>query len=154
MTIHAWEETEAKSLQSCPTLRNPVDCSQPGSSAHGISQARILEWVATSSSRQSSRPRGWTSNSCVSCTGRQITTSTTWEAQLLSTSGEKNKMALSLQIRQFFLLYILKHYTSHMTSFFSISFLKIQFLIYLKHTSAVHVCAASVTSDFLRPYGL
>ena len=32
--------------QSCPTLYDPMDCSPPGSSAHGILQARILEWVA------------------------------------------------------------------------------------------------------------
>ena len=36
----------AKSLQSCPTLCNPMDCSLPGSSVHGILQARIVEWVA------------------------------------------------------------------------------------------------------------
>ena len=36
--------------QSCPTLCNPMDCSQPGSSDHGILQARILEWVAMPSS--------------------------------------------------------------------------------------------------------
>ena len=36
--------------QSCPTLCDPVDCSPPGSSVHGILQARILEWVAISSS--------------------------------------------------------------------------------------------------------
>ena len=35
-----------KSLQSCPTLCDPMDCSPPGSSAHGIFQARTLEWVA------------------------------------------------------------------------------------------------------------
>ena len=34
----------AKSLQSCPTLRDPMDCSLPGSSVHGIFQARVLEW--------------------------------------------------------------------------------------------------------------
>ena len=39
-----------KSLQSCPTLCNPVDCSLLGSSVHGISQVRILEWVAMLSS--------------------------------------------------------------------------------------------------------
>ena len=33
-------------IQSCPTLCNPVDCSLPGSSVHGLLQARILEWVA------------------------------------------------------------------------------------------------------------
>ena len=41
----------AQSLQSCPTLCSPMDCSPPGSSVHGISQARILEWVAMPSSR-------------------------------------------------------------------------------------------------------
>ena len=44
----------AKSLQSCLTLFDPMDCSPPGSSAHGILQARILEWVAMPSSRGSS----------------------------------------------------------------------------------------------------
>ena len=41
----------AKSLQSCLTLCNPMDCSPPGSSVHGILQARKLEWVAMPSSR-------------------------------------------------------------------------------------------------------
>ena len=36
----------AKSLQLCPSLHDPMDCSPPGSSAHGISQARVLEWGA------------------------------------------------------------------------------------------------------------
>ena len=36
----------AKSLQSCPTLRDPMDCRPPGSSVHGIFQARVPEWVA------------------------------------------------------------------------------------------------------------
>ena len=40
-----------KLLQSCLTLCNPMDCSPPGSSVHGILQARMLEWVAISSSR-------------------------------------------------------------------------------------------------------
>ena len=39
------------SLQSCPTLRDPMDCSLPGSSIHGIFQARVLEWVAIAFSR-------------------------------------------------------------------------------------------------------
>ena len=47
----------AKSLQSCPTLCDPVDHSPPGSSLHGILQARILEWVAMpSSSKGPSHP--------------------------------------------------------------------------------------------------
>ena len=41
-------EQEVLVAQSCPTLGHPMDCSPPGSSVHGISQARILEWVAIS----------------------------------------------------------------------------------------------------------
>ena len=50
----------------CPTLCNPMDCSPPGSSVHGISQASILEWVAISSSKGSSQPSDWTHISCKS----------------------------------------------------------------------------------------
>ena len=57
----------AKSLQSCPTLCNPMDCSLPGFSVHGILQARILESVAMHFSRESSWPRDWTCFSCVFC---------------------------------------------------------------------------------------
>ena len=39
-------KSESEVVQSCPTLRDPMDCSLPGSSIHGISQARVLEWVA------------------------------------------------------------------------------------------------------------
>ena len=53
------EESESESVvaQSRPTLCDPMDCSLPGSTIHGIFQARILEWVAISFSRRSSRPR-------------------------------------------------------------------------------------------------
>ena len=46
--------------QSCPTLCDPMDCSLSGSSVHGIFQARVLEWIAISFSRGSSRPRNRT----------------------------------------------------------------------------------------------
>ena len=59
----------AKSLQSCLTLCNPMDCSPPGSSVHGILQARILAWVARSSSRGSSQPRDRIHFFSVSCIG-------------------------------------------------------------------------------------
>ena len=62
----------AKSLQSCLTLCDPMDCSPPGSPVHGILQARILEWVAMPSSRGSSPPRDETCISYVSCIGRQV----------------------------------------------------------------------------------
>ena len=47
--------------QLCLTLWDPMDCSPPGSSVHGILQARTLEWVAMPFSRGSSQPRDWTS---------------------------------------------------------------------------------------------
>ena len=53
--------------QSCPMLWDPMYCSQPGSSVHGILQARILEWVATSFSRGPFQPRCQTWVSYVSC---------------------------------------------------------------------------------------
>ena len=53
-TIEYWYYVCAKLPQSCLILCNPMDCSQPGSSVHGILQARILERVAISSSRGSS----------------------------------------------------------------------------------------------------
>ena len=54
------KESENEVTQSCLTLCDPTDCSPPGSSIHGIFQARILEWVAISFSRGSSWPRDWT----------------------------------------------------------------------------------------------
>ena len=71
----------AKSLQSCPTLCNPMDYSLPGSSVQGILQARILERVGMPSSRGSSRPR--IEPICVFCfTGRFFTVDATREAQV------------------------------------------------------------------------
>ena len=61
-----------KSLQSCLSLCNRMDCSPPGSSVHRIFQARILEWVAMPSSRESSQLRDGTHISYVSCVGRQV----------------------------------------------------------------------------------
>ena len=53
-----------------PTLCDPMDCSLPGSSVHGISQARILEWVAIPFSRGSPQPRDQTCTPHVACVGR------------------------------------------------------------------------------------
>ena len=50
-------DSDNEVVQSCPTLCDPVDCSLPGSSLHGILQARILERVTISFSRGSSQPR-------------------------------------------------------------------------------------------------
>ena len=70
----------AKLLQSCLTLCNPMDCSLPRSSVHGILQARILEWVAMPSSRGSSQHRDWTHISGIA--GGFLTTEPSGEAKI------------------------------------------------------------------------
>ena len=72
----------AKLLQSCLTLCDPMDCSPPVSSVHGVLQARILEWIAISFSRGSSQPRDRTHISHVSCICRWVPSSTTREAPI------------------------------------------------------------------------
>ena len=74
-------ESESEVAQSCPTLCDPVDCSPPVSSVHGILQTRVLEWVAISFSRGSSRPRDQTWVSCIG--GRRFNLWATREAELL-----------------------------------------------------------------------
>ena len=49
-------KSESEVAQSCPTLRDPMDCSLPGSSVHGIFQARVLEWGAIAFSRHEQGP--------------------------------------------------------------------------------------------------
>ena len=68
--------------QSCPTLCDPMHCSPPGSSVHGFSQARILEWVAISFSRGSSWPSDRTWVPCT--TGRFFTDWVTRRAQMIT----------------------------------------------------------------------
>ena len=63
--LESESEVESEVAQSCPTLCDPMDCSPPGSSVHGILQARILEWGAISFSRGSSRPSDQTQVSCI-----------------------------------------------------------------------------------------
>ena len=72
---------KVKVTQLCPTLCDPMDCSLPGSSVHGILQARILEWLAIPFSRGSSWPRDRTQVSHI--VGRFFTVWTTREALLL-----------------------------------------------------------------------
>ena len=75
----------AESLQSCPTVCNPMDCSPPGSSVYGILQAGILEWVA------SPPPGDQGSNLhllCAALASGFFTSNATWKAQLLSINTE------------------------------------------------------------------
>ena len=86
--IAKWNEV----AQSYPTPCDPMDCSLPDSSVHGIFQARVLEWVTISFSRGSSQPRDWTRVS--STTGRRFTVWATREAALQSgflTTGPPGK---------------------------------------------------------------
>ena len=71
----------AKSLQSYPTLYDPVDCCLPGSSVHGIFQARILEWIAMPSSGDLPNP-GFKPTSLMSPAWANMffNTSNGWEA--------------------------------------------------------------------------
>ena len=71
-------ESESEVAQSCPTLCDPMGCSLSGSSVHGIFQARVLELIAISFSRGSSRPRNRTRVSCIA--GRCFTVWATREA--------------------------------------------------------------------------
>ena len=71
----------AQLLQLCPALCNPMDCSPPGSSVHGILQARILKWVAVPCYRGSSRPRIEPKSPALA--GGFFTTNATWEALLI-----------------------------------------------------------------------
>ena len=71
------ERKESEVAQLCPTLCNLMDCSLPRSSVHGIFQARVLEWVAVSFSRGSSRSRHWTQVSHIA--GKRFTVWATTE---------------------------------------------------------------------------
>ena len=71
-------ESEREVAQSCLTLCDPMDCSLPGSSVHGIFQARVLEWVVIFFSRGSSWPRDRTLVSRIA--GRHFTVWATREA--------------------------------------------------------------------------
>ena len=76
-------ESESEVTQSCPTLCDPMNCNLPGSSVHGIFQVRVLEWVAISFSRGSSRPRDQTRVSHI--VGRHFTVWATMEVLFIST---------------------------------------------------------------------
>ena len=69
---HVWEVRAHSVAQSSPILWDSMGCSPPGSSVHGIFQARMLELVAISFSKGSSWTRDWSCISCVSCINRWI----------------------------------------------------------------------------------
>ena len=95
-------ESESEVIQLCPTLCDPMDCRLPGSSVHGIFQARVLEWVAISFSRGSSQPRDRTQ---VCTAGRHFTV---WATSALGISNlleEISSLAHSVAFLYFFALF-------------------------------------------------
>ena len=83
--------------QSRPTLCNPVDYSPPGSSVHGLSQARILKGVAISSSRGSSQPRNWVHVFWVSCNAGRFFTD---EPLSVFRSGDSRCLVFAFHINE------------------------------------------------------
>ena len=81
----------AKSLQSCLTLFNALDCNPPASSVQGILQAKMLEWVTMFSSRKIFPTQGWNLHLFTppSLAGEFFTTSTTWESLCVSAVAAK-----------------------------------------------------------------
>ena len=79
-----FHSARCSTAKSCPTVCSPLHCSPSGSSVRGISQARILEWVAISSFRGSFQPRDGTRISYISCIGRELLYHwDTWKAPIL-----------------------------------------------------------------------
>ena len=89
-----------------------MDYSLPGSSVHGIFQARVLEWAAISFSRESLPPRDWTQTSYVFCIsiGRQVLyTGATWEAQIVAGTQQIQVLVLGEFLEFFFFFNVLIH---------------------------------------------
>ena len=95
-------ESEVLVAQSCPTLCDPIECSLPGSSVHGILQARILEWVAILFSRGSSQPRDWTHDSCIA--GGFFTVWAIYYLYLKTT-----QMAINSRVDKYIVAYVVGH---------------------------------------------
>ena len=93
-STHLWHY-DIEVAQLCLTLCDPMDCSLPGSSVHGIFQARVLEWVAISFLRRSSWPKDQTQGSRI--VGRRFTIWATREVhgkgQMASTHGKRQFVA-------------------------------------------------------------
>ena len=80
-------KSESEVAQSCPTLCDPMDCSLPGSSVHGISQARVLEWGAIAFSRKDQRATQLCEDKEIECKQVQLGAVGTgaWEPQVPKT---------------------------------------------------------------------
>ena len=102
--------------QACLTLCDPMDCSSPGSSVHGMFQARILEQVAISFSRRSSWPRDWTQVSHI--VGRCFTIWATGEVyfsikMIVKVEVKKEKKKNLMRLAKGKLLYKIRCQSTH-----------------------------------------
>ena len=97
MQRHGPNENEVQVLvaQLCPTLCKPMDCNLLGSSVHGISQARILEWVVIPFFKRSSSPMDWTSVSWIA--GRFFTIWATREVPSENAVGELQETGMQMK---------------------------------------------------------
>ena len=99
LSIFPWniklKKVKTEVTQSCPTLCNPMDCSLPGSSLHGILQARVLEWVDISFSRGSSRSKDQTQVSHIP--GRHFNLWATRDSILLPWATQKLRVGRCLK---------------------------------------------------------
>ena len=99
--------SESKVAQSCPTLRNPVDCSLLGSSAHGIFQARVLEWVAIAFSKRYPRMYILSSQVIQSCVEQTlILVNLTLTTKLLGNRARDTRYQLYLLLTLWMLPYL------------------------------------------------
>ena len=119
-------KSESEVAQSCLTLCDPMDCSPPFSSVHGIFQTRILKWVAISFSRASFWPRHQTHISFIA--GRFSSTRASWEDPILSHYGIKIKINIhEFLLLEIFLVYnptVLPFISTHVVLFLQIFYVK------------------------------
>ena len=92
VSIHSSMNGHSEVTQSCPTLCDPMECSPPGSSVHGIHQTRILEWVAISFSRGSSQPRDGTQVSYIAGRCFNLWAKIKWNAHKSELKGSMSKL--------------------------------------------------------------
>ena len=99
---HVRRMAHCLAAKSCLTLCEPMNCSLPGSSVHGISHVRILEWVAISFFRGSSQPRSQTHISCLA--GKFFTTETQGESPSPPKWDRKMRMGVKVDQHQVIVL--------------------------------------------------
>ena len=96
-------KSESEVAQSCPTLSDPMDCSLPGSSVHGIFQARVLEWGAIAFSIYTEETRIERDTCTSMLTAALFTIAMTWQQPRCPSADE--------WIRKLWYIYIMEYYS-------------------------------------------